>query len=87
MPGMTHEALAAKLTDLLPKAQANPTAYRRVQGWVVLGYALSRCCYSARWGSSAAWCGRWWPLGWAACYLSCSFRWYILFGRCYARFG
>jgi len=41
MPGMTHEAFAAKLTDLLPKAQANPAAYRRrVQGWVVLGYAF-----------------------------------------------
>ncbi|MGI4865045.1 MAG: M48 family metallopeptidase [Janthinobacterium lividum] len=41
MPGMTHEAFAAKLTDLLPKAQANPAAYRRrVQGWVVLGYCF-----------------------------------------------
>jgi Zn-dependent protease with chaperone function len=41
MPGMTHEAFAAKLTDLLPKAQANPTAYRRrVQGWVLLGYGF-----------------------------------------------
>ena len=41
MPGMTHEAFAAKLTDLLPKAQANPVAYRRrVQGWVLLGYGF-----------------------------------------------
>jgi len=41
MPGMTHEAFAAKLTDLLPKAQANPAAYRRrVQGWVLLGYGF-----------------------------------------------
>ncbi|MDO7884722.1 M48 family metallopeptidase [Hymenobacter cheonanensis] len=41
MPGMTHEAFAAKLTDLLPKAQANPTAYRRrVQAWVWLGYGF-----------------------------------------------
>jgi len=41
MPGMTHEAFAAKLTDLLPRAQANPTAYRRrVQGWVLLGYGF-----------------------------------------------
>lgn len=38
---MTHEAFAAKLTRLLPKAQANPTAYRRrVQGWVLLGYGF-----------------------------------------------
>jgi Zn-dependent protease with chaperone function len=41
MPGMTHEAFAAKLTQLLPRAQANPAAYRRrVQGWVVLGYCF-----------------------------------------------
>ncbi|OGX91827.1 hypothetical protein BEN49_18380 [Hymenobacter coccineus] len=38
---MTHEAFAAKLTHLLPKAQANPVAYRRrVQGWVLLGYGF-----------------------------------------------
>lgn len=41
MPGMTHEAFAAKLTHLLPRAQANPAAYRRrVQGWVLLGYGF-----------------------------------------------
>ncbi len=41
MPSMTHEAFAAKLTHLLPKAQANPAAYRlRVQGWVLLGYGF-----------------------------------------------
>lgn len=41
MPGLTHEAFAAKLAYLLPKAQANPTAYRRrVQGWVLLGYGF-----------------------------------------------
>lgn len=41
MPGMTHEAFAAKLTHLLPRAQANPAAYRRrVQGWVLLGYCF-----------------------------------------------
>ena len=39
MPGMTHEALAAKLTHLLPRAQANPRAYRhRVRAWILLGY-------------------------------------------------
>lgn len=38
---MTHEAFAAKLTHLLPRAQANPAAYRRrVQGWVLLGYGF-----------------------------------------------
>ncbi len=41
MPGMTHEAFAAKLAHLLPRAQANPAAYRRrVQGWVLLGYGF-----------------------------------------------
>ena len=36
---MTHEALAAKLQHLLPRAQANPTAYRyQVRAWVLLGY-------------------------------------------------
>ncbi len=38
---MTHEAFAAKLAYLLPRAQANPAAYRRrVQAWIVLGYGF-----------------------------------------------
>ena len=41
MSGMTKAAFAAKLTHLLPRAQANPAAYRRrVWGWVLLGYGF-----------------------------------------------
>lgn len=39
MPALTHEDFAARLTELMLKAQTNPAAYRRrMWGWVLLGY-------------------------------------------------